>query len=453
MEKAIASIRRHQDEHLDWAKQLCRIPSVSTAEEHKADVRQAIEWTRDLCERIGLKVEIHETARHPILCAEWCQAPGAPTYLAYGHVDVQPAGDLKLWDADPFDPTIKGDWLICRGAADDKGQVLVYLRAVQAWLETAGKLPVNLKLLIEAEEEIGSPNLAPFVLSHKELLACDGILISDTGLFRDGWPTITTGTRGLVYKEVRISGPQHDLHSGSGGPVVNPANVLAKLIASFHDAQGRVAIPGFYDDVVEPPPEEREALAQLPFDEQQFAEELGVPGFGAGEKGWSILELGTMRPTLDVNGIYGGYVKPGASTIIPATAGAKISMRLVPNQDAARIAELFDEAVRGRMPASVSVEILDHAQAYAYVTPVTSPLVRAAKRALGEAFDHDVAYIRSGGTLPILPLFKQQLGADSLLVGFASPTCNAHGPNEKVNIEDLNRGAAAVVRLLAYLAG
>jgi acetylornithine deacetylase/succinyl-diaminopimelate desuccinylase-like protein len=453
VENAIRYLREHHDEHLKWAEELCRIPSISTQDEHKGDVRRAVEWVRDLCEKIGFKAQIHDTARHPILYAEWCQVPGAPTYLAYGHVDVQPAGDLSLWNADPFEPTIRGDWLICRGAADDKGQMLMYLRAAQAWLETAGKLPINLKLLIEAEEEIGSPNLTPFVQKRKDLLACDGILISDTGLYRDGWPTITTGTRGLVYKEVRISGPQHDVHSGSGGPVVNPANVLAKLIASLHDERGRVAIPGFYDDVVEPAVEERAALAKLPFDEKQFAEELGVPGFGAGEKGWSILELGTVRPTLDVNGIFGGYMQPGTNTIIPASAGAKISMRLVPNQDAEEISRQFDEAVRARMPASVSVEIMDHTHAYPYVTLIEGELVRAAREALRAAFGHDVAYLRCGGTLPILPMFKRELAADSLLLGFASPTCNAHGPNEKVNLGDLNRGAEAVVRLMGYLGG
>ena len=451
MENAIRFLRGHEDEHLEWARQLCRIPSISTAQERKADVRKAIEWTRDLCVKIGLKAEIHETPGHPILYAEWCQAAGAPTYLAYGHVDVQPEGDRSLWDADPFEPVVNGDWLVCRGAADDKGQVLLYLRAVQAWLETAGKLPVNLKLLIEAEEEIGSPNLTPFVRDHKELLACDGILISDTGLYRDGWPTITTGTRGLVYKEVRISGPQHDLHSGSGGPVVNPGNVLARLIASLHDEQGQVAIPGFYDDVAEPSTEERAVLAGLPFDERQFAEELGLPGFGAGEKGWSVLELGTVRPTLDVNGIFGGYMQPGTNTIIPASVGAKLSMRLVPNQDAAKVSRQFDEAVRARMPESVRVEIMDHTHAYPYVTPIDSALVQAARDALQAAFDHEVAYLRCGGTLPILPMFKRELGVDSLLIGFASPSCNAHGPNEKVSIGDLNRGAEAVLRLLGSL--
>ena len=452
MQRVIEYLGERRGQHLAWLTELCRIPSISTQEEHKPDVRRAVEWMHALCRRIGLAARVHDTPGHPILTADWLAAPHAPTYMAYGHVDVQPTGDLSLWDHDPFDPQVKDGWLIARGSADNKGQILVYLRAAQAWLETEGRLPVNLRLLIEGEEEIGSPNLMPFVRRHRDELRCAGILISDTGLFRDGWPTITTGTRGLVYKEVGLSGPKHDIHSGCGGPVVNPGNVLARLIASLHDSAGRVNIPGFYDDVIEPPDVERRQLASLPFDEREHAAQLGVPGFGAGEPGWSILELGTVRPTLDVNGIYGGYTRQGASTIIPATVGAKLSMRLVPNQDPDRIAALFDAAIRARVPASVSLEIQDHSRAWPYVARLDSPLLQAATRALREAFDHEVAFLRSGGTLPILPQFRHELGADSVLLGLASPRCNAHGPNEMVLLADLDRGAEAVARLLAYLA-
>jgi acetylornithine deacetylase/succinyl-diaminopimelate desuccinylase-like protein len=452
MEQAIRYLREHENEHLGWVKDLCRIPSISTQDKHKDDVRRAVEWTRDLCEKLGFKTQIDDTERHPILYAEWCQAAEAPTYLAYGHVDVQPEGDRELWDADPFAPYVKDGWLYGRGAADNKGPLLIYLRAAQTWLETHGRLPVNLKLLIEGEEEIGSPNLGPFVEEQRDLLKCDGILISDTGLFKDGWPTITTGTRGIVYKEIWLSGPEHDLHSGDGGPVTNPANTLARIIASLHDEKGRVNIPGFYDNVLEPSAEQRAQLAQLPFDETEFAEQLGVPGFAGGEEGWSIRELMTLRPTLDVNGICGGYTDHGASTIIPATAGAKISMRIVPNQSGRDIGRKFDEAVRARCPQTVRCEILDHACAEPYVTPLEGGALTEAERALREAFDHGVAFVGCGGTLPILPMFKQHLNADSMLIGFASPQCNAHGPNEKVNLADLDRGAEAVVRLLAYLA-
>lgn len=453
MEKAIEYLRQHRKQHLDWAIELCRIPSVSTQEQHKADVRRAVEYTRDLCVQAGLKAQIHETARHPLVVAEWCQAgPDAPTFLAYGHVDVQPTGDLSLWDAGPFEPTIKGDWLVCRGSADDKGQVLLYIRAAAAWLATAKKLPINLKLLIEGEEEIGSPNLAPFVEKNRDLLRCDGILISDTGIWADGLPTLTYGTRGLCYKEVVLRGPQFNLHSGThGGPVANPANALARLIATLHDADGRVNIPGFYDDVIDPTPQERQEAAALPFDEAAYAAELGVPGF-SGEKGYTVHERRSVRPTLDVNGVYGGYMDKGASTVIPALAGAKISMRLVPNQRGEDISAKFEKAVRERVPDTLRCEIHDHSYADAYVTPLDWSAMKAARRALREAFDRDTVMIREGGSLPILPMFKQHLGADSLMLGFASPTCNAHGPNEKVNLRDLDRGAEAVARLLAYLA-
>ena len=451
MDKVIEFLRQHQDEHLEWARELCRIPSITTQEEHKADVRSAVEWTRSLCEKIGLKAEIHETGGHPLVVAEWTGAPGAPTYMAYGHVDVQPTGDLSLWDADPFEPVVDGDWLVCRGSADDKGQVLIYIRAAQAWLETHGKLPINLKLLIEGEEEVGSPNLAPFVDKHRDLLGCEGVMISDTGLFADGVPTITYGTRGLCYKEVRLFGPKFDLHSGShGGPVTNPANALAKLIASLHDEKGRVTIPGFYDNVVEVTDAERELTAKFPLDEKQYAADLGVSGF-TGEDGYTVEERRSARPTLDVNGIYGGYMKEGANTIIPSMAGAKISMRLVPDQVGKDIAEKFEKTIRQRCPDTLRCEILDHAYASAYMAPLDSKMNEAAARALQKAFDGDVAFVREGGSLPILPMFRELLGADCLLMGFASPNCNAHGPNEKVSIGDLNRGAEAAARLFAEL--
>jgi len=452
VDEAIALLRERRDEHLHWLRELCRIPSISAQPAHAADVRRAVEWTRDRCESIGLDAEVCETGGHPLVYAEWTGAPGRPTYLAYGHVDVQPEGDRTLWDADPFEPVVAGDWLTCRGAADDKGQVLVYLRAAQAWLAAHDRLPINLKLLIEGEEEFGSVHLGPFVTANKQRLACDGVLISDTGLIADGVPTITCGTRGLCYKEVRIHGPRQDLHSGThGGPVVNPANALARLIASLHDENGRVTIDGFYDDVAPISEEERRLSQRFPLDEKQYAAELGVPGFG-GEAGYSVQALRSIRPTLDVNGIYGGYMKDGASTIIPAMAGAKISMRLVPNQDGADISEKFERTVRQRCPRGVRCEIIDHAHADAYVTPLDAPFIAPARQALQAAFGGDVAFIREGGSLPILPMFRRELDAECLLVGLASPSCNAHGPNEKVNLRDLDRGAEAITRMFALLA-
>lgn len=451
MEAIVAYLRAQQREHLDWALELCRIPSISTKKEHAGDVRRAAEWTRELCQRIGLRAELHETGGHPLVYAEHCEAAGAPTFLVYGHLDVQPEGDLKLWDAGPFEPVLKDGLLICRGAADDKGQVLVHLRAVAAWLATERRLPVNLKFVLEAEEEISSPHLAPYIQQNAARLKCDHILISDTGMYADGWPTVTYGTRGLLYKEIRLSGPKHDLHSGSyGGSVANPANVLARLIASFHDAQGRVTIPGFYEDVVEPSAEERRQLAGLPFDDAQYAADIAVPGL-TGEEGYSTNERRWLRPTLDVNGIYGGFMAEGANTIIPKSAGAKVSMRLVPNQSAKKLSAVFDAAVCARCPDTVRLEVLEHGFADAYMAPLDSRPMQAARQALREAFGREPALVREGGSLPILPMFKRVLGADSLMLGFAGPNCNAHGPDENVRLEDLDRGAEAVARLYGYL--
>lgn len=452
MERVTEYLRQHRKEHLDWTIDLCKIPSISTKPEHKGDVAESVKWTADICNSVGLKARIFETARHPLVYAEWLGAPGKPTLLVYGHVDVQPTGDLKLWDAEPFTPTLKGDWLICRGSSDDKGQVLLYIRAVAAWLATEKKLPVNIKMLIEGEEEIGSPNLPGFIQEQRDLLKCDHILISDTGMYEDGWPTVTYGTRGLIYKEIKLSGPGHDLHSGShGGAVANPATVLAELLAGLHDSNGRVTIPGFYDRVVEPSAEERKLAAALPFDEKKYLADVGSPA-AVGEKGYSSNERRTSRPTLEVNGIYGGYMGEGANTIIPARAGAKVSMRLVPSQPAEELSKVFDETIRQRTPQSVRLEVLQHGPACdAYMAPLDSKPMAAARKALQEAFNREPAFIREGGSLPILPMFKRVLGADSLMLGFASPNCNAHGPNEKVRIPDLDQGAEAIARMLQYL--
>lgn len=456
MKDAIDYLNKQRQTHLNELIELCRIPSISTKLEHAGDVRRAVEWTAARCKAAGLKAEIRETGGHPLVYAEWCEAgPDAPTYLAYGHVDVQPTGDLKLWDADPFEPQQVDEWLIARGAADDKGQVLLYVRAAEAWLKTAGKLPINLKLLIEAEEEIGSPSLEPFIREHADLLKCDAILISDTGLARDGQPAITRGTRGMVYKEVFLSGPKHDLHSGQfGGAVVNPANALAAIITKLHDADGRVTVPGYYDDVPKPTAEDRAQISAIGIDDGQFARDLGVDALWTGEKGYSPQEMRSIRPVIDVNGITAGFQGEGANTIIPARASAKISMRLVPNQDAPKISKAFDAHVRSLCPAGVKMEIVTHgSEAAAYVTPGDNPALKAGVQALREAFDQEPVHLREGGSLPILPMFKQLLGADCVLLGFASPNCNAHGPNEKVRLPDLDRGAETIVRMFGLLGG
>ncbi len=451
MDNVLAYLRSQRDTQLTWLLDLCRIPSISTKPEHAADVAAAVRWTRDLCAQLGLAATIHETGGHPLVYAEHCRTPGAPTILVYGHLDVQPEGDPALWDAGPFEPVVRNGRLICRGASDNKGPLLAHLRAAAAWLAVERRLPVNLKFLLEAEEEISSPSLAPFIRTHADLLRCDHIVISDTGMYADGWPTITCGTRGLLYKELRVHGPSRDLHSGGfGGTLANPANVLAALLASLHDHAGRVNIPGFYADMADLTAAERAQLAVLPLDESAFAADLDVPRL-CGEPGYTTNERRWIRPTLDVNGIYGGYMRPGANTIIPSFAGAKVSMRLVPNQSAARLSRVFDETVRARGPDTVRLEILDHGAADAYTAPLDSRPMQAARRALHAAFGREPACIREGGTLPILPLFKQLLGADSLLIGFAGPHCNAHGPNENVVLADLDRGAAAIALFYGLL--
>ncbi|MBN2446062.1 MAG: dipeptidase [Phycisphaerae bacterium] len=451
MESALSFLKEHRQEHLDWAIDFCKIPSVSTLAERKGDVAAAAKWLKDLCVKIGLKAEIHETGGHPVVYAEHITNRALPTYLVYGHYDVQPTGDLSLWESGPFEPVVKDEWLLARGSADDKGQLLVHLRAVAAYLGTDQPLPINLKFLIEGEEEISSPNLLPFLKKHRDLLKCNHVLISDTGMFADGWPTITYGTRGILYKEIRLNGPKFDLHSGSfGGTVANPANELTEIIAALHDDDGWVTIPGFYSKVDEVSSGERAQLAALPFDKQQYLEDTGSPDL-AGEAGYTTNERRWIRPTLDVNGIYGGFMAEGANTIIPARAGAKISMRLVPHQSADELSEAFDQTIRSLCPHTLRLEIINHGRADAYSVPIDSPPIQAARRALREAFDQDTALIREGGSLPILSTFKKLLGVDSLLIGFASPTCNAHGPNEKVRIPDLDNGAAAIVRLLKYL--
>ena len=452
MDDVLSYLTKHEQAHLEWATELCRFPTVSTLSAHKDDLVLAARWLQELATSIGLEAQIMETGGHPSVFAEYHAGADKPTYLVYGHYDVQPVGEEKLWDQDAFEPVVKDDWLICRGAADDKAQFLVYFRAAAAWLATRQTLPVNLKFLIEGEEEIGSPNLAAFIEQHQDLLKCDHILISDTGLYQDGWPTITYGTRGLLYKEIILSGPTFNLHSGSfGGTVANPAHVLAELLAGLHDEDGRVALPGFYDKVAKPEPEERDALNSLPFNDEQYAEQLGVPK-PYGETGYSTNERRWIRPTLECNGVYGGFMGEGANTIVPAKAGAKISLRLVPNQSSKELSELFDRTIKERCPDTVRLEIGNHGQADAYVAPLDAPIMAAARAALEETFERDVALVREGGSLPILPMFKERLGVDCLMLGLASPDCAAHGPNEKIYLPDLNRGTQAIARLFAKLA-
>jgi len=453
-EYLVAHAARFRDELFDYL----RIPSISAKPAHAGDVRKAAEWTLARCKAAGLTGEIVETGpadpehpAHPAVIAEGPQKPGRPTVLVYGHFDVQPEGDLKLWETGPFEPTIKDGKIVCRGAADDKGQALCAVLAAEAWNKTAGELPINVKFLIEGEEEVGSVHLAACVEKYKARLACDYILIHDTAKFSESIPAVTTATKGLVYKEVIITGPKKDLHSGTfGGSIANPANVLAQLIASFHDANGRVTIPGFYDRVKEMSDAEVTMMDGLPFDERDYLKDVGSPKT-YGEKGYSTLYRRWARPTLDVNGIYGGYMGPGSSTIIPSFAGAKVSMRLVADQRAEEIERLFEQAVKARVPDTVTCEIKSHAACDPYMANLESPGMKAAKAAVASGFGREPVLMREGGSLPILPMFKRILGADSLMLGYCLPTCNAHSPNEFFHIRDFEAGMKATAALFGLM--
>jgi len=452
IEKAIGYLNANKDRFRNELFDLLRVPSISAQKDHAGDVRRAAEWVKNRCVAAGLKADIVETAGWPAVIAEGEQKPGRPTLLIYGHYDVQPEGELKLWHTGPFEPIIKDGMIVCRGSADDKGQMFCALLAAEAWMKTAGSLPVNLKFCLEGEEEVGSPNLAPLIKKCKDRLACDYVVIHDTAQFSDSQPAVTAATKGLIYKEVIVTGPKKDLHSGSfGGAVANPANVLAKLIASFHDENARVTIPGFYDRVKEMSADELKMMNGLHYSEQEFLADVGSPKT-YGEKGYNALHRRWARPTLDVNGIYGGYMKEGSSTIIPSFAGAKISMRIVPDQTALEIDRLFEETVRARLPDTVKFEIKSHASCDPYLADVNSAGMKAARKAVAMGFGKEPVLIREGGSLPILPMLKQVLGADSLMLGYCLPNCNAHSPNEFLHVRDFDAGmrtSAAFYGLMA----
>ncbi|MFQ5413389.1 MAG: dipeptidase [Phycisphaerae bacterium] len=453
IDKALAHIESNRDAHIERLRDFIRIPSVSTDPAHDADTRRGADWVRDLLAGCGIACDIVETQRHPCVIGDTGPVDGGgPTVLVYGHVDVQPVGDESLWHSPPFEPTVRNGAMYARGAADDKGQVLTHLLAAESWTKAAGRTPIRVKFLIEGEEEIGSANLEAVVRAHRERLACDYVVLSDTAKLDRDTPAITYGTKGLIYKEITVTGPKQDLHSGSfGGTVVNPGNALAAIIASLHDADRRITIPGYYDDVRPPSDRERAALEALPLSEDAYRKMTGAEVLD-GEKGYSTLERRWLRPTLDVNGLFGGFTGEGASTIIPARVSAKVSMRIVPDQDPRKISDAFERAVQAAAPAGVKVEIADHAGCAAYVCPADSPGIGAARRAVAAGFGREPVLIREGGTLPILPMFKEVLGAESLMLGFCVPDCNAHGPNEFFVLSDFHNGTKAAVHLLHELA-
>lgn len=429
------------------------IPSVSAEPNHAADCRTAAEWLAGELRRIGAqRVEVSETGGHPIVVGERIEDPTLPTIVVYGHYDVQPGDPLDLWKTSPFEPIVRDGRMLGRGSADDKGQIVIHLAALEALLSTRGRLPVNVKYLFEGEEESSSVNLERWMASHPDRCSGDAVIISDTGFFEGNLPALTVGLRGITYLQVDVRNSDVDLHSGGfGGSVINPANALAAMIASLHDEQRRITVPGFYDDVVQLTPADRAAFAALPFDESAYLAAIGA-GAPQGEDGYSTVERRGGRPTLDVNGIWGGFTGDGSKTIIPAHAHAKISCRLVMAQDPARIALQVEAALKAAAPRGLQVEVRNLGNGYPFLTPLGDPYLQAAANALKETFGADPLYLREGGSIPIAALFQRELSLPVVLLGFTPPDDNAHAPNESMDLGNFEGGIRTVIRALDAIA-
>lgn len=451
MEAVHQYLDRHRERFREELFEFLRFPSVSARGEHREHVRRAARWLTDRLAGMGLEAAVEETAGHPIVLGEWRDAdPDAPTILIYGHYDVQPPDPLAMWTTPPFEPDRREGRIYARGAVDDKGQLYLHLAALEAHLRTSGRLPVNVVVLAEGEEEVGSENLLPYVRRNGNRLAADAVIISDTAMIAPDTPTIGASLRGLAYFELHVTGPSQDLHSGSyGGAVVNPATTLARILGSFHDDAGRIAVAGFYDDV-DPAEKLRAGFQSLPFDEAAFREETGVPVTG-GEEGYTTLERLWIRPTLDVNGLLSGYTGEGPKTVLPAGAMAKMSCRLVPDQDPARIAQLVDAHVRRNAPEGVRVSLRLLQIGEPWRARPGGPLYDAAEAALERAFGRRPVYAGEGGSIPIVPALERVLGAPVLLMGFGLPGQNAHAPDEWISEANFERGAHAAAELLQRL--
>ena len=444
-----AFLEAHRDERLESYKDFLRIPSISTLPEHKPDIERAARWIADEMTRIGIQnAAILPTVGHPLVYGDWLHADGAPTILVYCHYDVQPVDPIELWETAPFEPFVRDGRMVGRGAADDKGQLHMHLKAAEAVLATRGKLPLNLKFIFEGEEEHSSVGLEEWLAANRDLLAADAIVISDTGFFEGNVPALTTSLRGMVYTQIDVTGGPIDLHSGSyGGAVQNPANALARIITELKDPSGRVLVPGFYDDVVAPTREERFDISCLPFDEGDFREVTGVPELVVGEPGFTLLECMGVRPTLDVNGIWGGFTGEGSKTIIPAHAHAKVSCRLVPDQDGEKLFEAIRDYVKQVAPRGVNVEVQNLGTAKALRMDPELPVSKAAARALEATFGQAPVFIRSGGSIPVAALFSDILGLPITMLGFTNPDDNAHAPNETMVLLNYETGLRTITRL------
>jgi acetylornithine deacetylase/succinyl-diaminopimelate desuccinylase-like protein len=444
MNNVIDFINTHRDRYVEELKAYLAIPSISALPQHQADVKRCAQWTSEEMSRIGMQnVRLIETPGFPVVYGDWLGAQGAPTILFYGHYDVQPVDPIELWESPPFEATVRDGEIYARGAADDKGQVFMHFKAIEAHLKQNGRLPLNIKVILEGEEEVGSANLDDFVKAHQDDLKADVVVISDSPMFDRGIPSICYGLRGLVYFQIDLRGTKSDLHSGSfGGAVANPAFVLANVLAQMKDRGGRVKIPGFYDDVRPLRDEEREQWKRLPFNEKRYAKDLGAPRL-FGESGYSTLERVWARPTFEVNGILSGFTGEGAKTVIPAVAMAKVSMRLVPNQDPDKIAKLFEDYVKKVAPRTVEVKVTRMHGGKPWMTEFDNKYVQAAGRAIEKGFGQKPVFNREGGSIPVVATFQEILGLPSVLFGVGLPDENAHAPNEKLDLGNFHGGIIA----------
>jgi acetylornithine deacetylase/succinyl-diaminopimelate desuccinylase-like protein len=451
MNQVVDFINVNRDRYVDELKQYLAIPSISALPQHAADVRRAAEWTGNALTSAGLQnVRLIETPGNPVVYGDWLNAPGKPTMLFYGHYDVQPVDPVDLWTSPPFEATVRDGEIYARGAADDKGQVFMHIKAVEAHLKQAGSLPLNIKFFIEGEEEVGSVNLDDFVRSHKQELSADVVVISDSPMFDRGIPSICYGLRGLTYFQIDMRGTKSDLHSGSfGGAVANPAFVLASVLAQMKDRGGRIKIPGFYDDVRPLSDAERAEWKKLPFNETKYRKELGAPKL-FGESGYSTLERVWARPTFEVNGLLSGFTGEGAKTVLPATAMAKVSMRLVPNQDPKKIGDLFEAYLQKTAPKTVELKVTRMHGGKPWMTDFDNKYVRAAGRAIEQGFGKSPVFNREGGSIPVVSTFQEELGVPSVLFGVGLPDENA--PDERLDLGNFHNGIIASAYLYQELA-
>jgi len=446
-------LEENRDRFVEDLKAALRIPSVSAQPKHKEDVRRCAQHIADHLRSLGMtRAEVVPTAGHPVVYAEWLGAPGKPTALLYGHYDVQPPEPLELWTTPPFEPTLRDGKLYARGACDDKGQVYMHLKAIESHMRVNGRLPLNLKLVIEGEEEVGSESLETFLREKRSQLDADVIVVSDTTMLGPDQPALCYALRGILYTEIHVQGPARDLHSGEfGGSVMNPANALSAIIAALKDGDGRITVPGFYDRVRPIGPEERARFESLPFDEAGFIRESGVPK-PFGERGFSTYERITVRPTLDVNGIWGGYIGEGSKTVLPARASAKVSMRLVPDQNPDELFPRFEAYVKKLAPPSVTVEVKNLHGAQPFITDPDHPALDAARRALSRAWTKPAALVREGGSIPVSTTFQKTHNLPMIFMGFGLHDDQVHAPNEKFSLTSFHGGTKSVAYLYEELA-